>query len=320
MTKKEIITKYLIKSPFAQTKDVAEACECSRRTVREVRAGLKLDRRPEILILDIETLPMEVFTWGLKQYAGRLPIESVIKDWCIVSWSAKWLFDDKVMGESLTPLEATNRDDWRILEELWHLFEEADILIGHNLDRFDAKKANARFIVNGRGKPLPYQTVDTLKQSQKHFEFSSHKLNWLSQLLINKKKLDTKFELWARCSNPVLKIDTKGKAITYTTVKDQSDAIDEMLEYNKNDVLLTEEVYIELRPWMTSHPNLGLYVETDEEVCPLCMSSELKWLGYYITPANRFRSFRCECGAIGRARKSDVMADERQRLTISVAR
>jgi len=32
-----------------------------------------------------------------------------------------------------------------------------------------------------------------------------------------------------------------------------------MLEYNVHDVEITELVYLKLRPWMKSHPNMGVY-------------------------------------------------------------
>jgi hypothetical protein len=75
-----------------------------------------------------------------------------------------------------------------------------------------------------------------------------------------------------------------------------------------------EELYLKLRPWIKSHPNLGLYVEG--EVCPTCGSDQITWKGKYRTPAGEYKTFRCECGAIGRSRHSEP----KKSLQRSVAR
>ncbi len=55
---------------------------------------------PRILLFDIETAPMEVFVWGL--YKQFIPHTNVIKDWFILSWSAKWLYEDKILSAVVT--------------------------------------------------------------------------------------------------------------------------------------------------------------------------------------------------------------------------
>ena len=80
-----------------------------------------------------------------------------------MSWSAKWLYDDKILSDVLTPKEAKERNDKRIIKSVWKLLNEADIVIAHNGDKFDLKKLKARFLSNGFVPPMPYKTVDTLK-------------------------------------------------------------------------------------------------------------------------------------------------------------
>ncbi len=41
----------------------------------------------KILIFDIETAPMNVFSWGM--YDQNINIEQIIDDWFIICWSAK---------------------------------------------------------------------------------------------------------------------------------------------------------------------------------------------------------------------------------------
>jgi len=264
--------------------------------------------KPKILVFDIETLPMEVLVWGL--YKQQIDYQNVLKEWSIVSWAAKWLFETKIMGAVVSPTDAMIRNDSHIIEGIWRLINEADIIIAHNAVKFDIRKLNARFAINGLKRPMPYRVIDTLKESQRHFGFSSHKLDSINSVLKNTLKKKTEYRLWKRCAG----IDT--------TLPDQKKALKEMLRYNKQDVVALEDLYVEIRPWITSHPNLGLYYsETDTERCPNCGDTDLLWGGYYYTTVGRFRSFRCEkCSAIGRERTSDLKKQERNNLASPIAR
>jgi hypothetical protein len=93
-----------------------------------------------------------------------------------------------------------------------------------------------------------------------------------------------------------------------------------METYNKRDVDLLESVYLKMRPWIKSHPNIGLFVESDEPICPVCGSNNLKWKGHYHTMTGKYKTFRCQCGALGRQRTSDLDVEVRKNLIVSVAR
>jgi hypothetical protein len=84
-----------------------------------------------IILFDIETLPMEVYVWQLRNNDYISP-DNIIKDWCVLSWSAKRLFSDTVAYGALTEQEAIDHDDRRMLEGMWNILDEADIVIGHN--------------------------------------------------------------------------------------------------------------------------------------------------------------------------------------------
>ena len=141
---------------------------------------------PKILLFDIETALMEVYVWGL--YKQRIPHTNIIKDkdgneksWFVLSWAAKWLFDDNVQSDIVTPSESKSRNDKRILKSIWKLLDEAEIVIGHNLDRFDIRKLNARFIDHDNNPPSPFRSIDTLKVARKEFAFVSYKQDFLTK-------------------------------------------------------------------------------------------------------------------------------------------
>lgn len=263
----------------------------------------KDNNMPKILMLDIETIPMKVFVWGLFAHKNGIPIDCIDEDWCILSWAAKWLHSNEMIEDILTPEEAVKRDDRRIVLGIWQLINNADIIVAHNGDAFDLRKINSRCYIHKIPPPTPYRSVDTLKHSRRNFAHTSHKLDWLGLITSNKKKIRTDYGLWLRC------------------MKGEVSALDEMAKYGRRDVVLLEEVYIEMRPWMKSHPNMGLYGNIEGNQCTNCGSTNITWgKGFYYTPAGKYSAYRCECGCWGRSRIGTINKEQRAELLISIAR
>lgn len=302
MNKTERIQELLRLEPTRRSADIASEIECSTRLVRKVRQDMRVDTgAPNILLFDVESAPMEVYVWQLSKNDWIHP-QNVIKEWSILSWSAKWLFDSEIMGGVVSTEEAENRSDASIINSIWDLMDEADMVIAHNAAAFDVRKLNLRFLANELPPPKPYQVVDTLKVSRRYFAASSHKLDYLAELLNISGKGEHNWDMWKRA------------------VTGDEQALADMLEYNQQDVLALEELYVKLRPWIKSHPNMGLYMDTDKTVCPNCGSASLDWNGHYYTAAGKFRAFRCECGAIGRSRHSAISKEKKDALVVPVAR
>jgi hypothetical protein len=244
-------------------------------------------KQPKVLLLDIETTPMQVHTWGT--WKQRIGHEQIINDWFMLSYAAKWLFESKIYSSVLTPQEAVAKDDSRISRELWKLFNDADVLIAHNGLRFDIPKAQTRFLMNKLAPPSPFQVIDTLKVAQKNFRFGSNKLDYIGEMIANDRKIKTEYSLWLRC------------------LAGDPQALRDMVVYNQKDVLLLEECYVFLRPYIKNHPNMGIYQESHEPTCPTCGSVDIEECGHYATSVNRYLAFRCnDCGAICRSRKNDT--------------
>lgn len=273
-----------------------------RRYKQIVRESEEPSKLPKILLFDIETLPMWVRVWGL--YKQRPNIKQIVQDWIVLSWAAKWLHKPDMMSDILSPKEIRERNDERICKSIWKLIDESDVIIAHNLSRFDIKKLNSRFMIHDMIPPSPYQMIDTLQHSYKIAAHSSHKLDWLGQLVRNEGKINTDYDLWIRCENG------------------EKEALSEILEYNLEDVTLLEEVYLWMRPWMKSHPNIGLYMDLKESVCTNCGSNDIVTTDKpYITAAGKYETIRCNsCGAIGRQRSSTLSIEENKKLIRSVAR
>lgn len=243
--------------------------------------------KPNILILDIETAPVLGSVWSLwKQNVG---LNQIAADWFIMSWCAKWLGEREVHYFDQRNCKGGYEKDAFILGKIWEMLDQADIVVAHNGRSFDVKKLNARFILNGMRPPSPFKVVDTLEIAKARFKFTSNKLEYLTdKLCTEKKKLKHAkfpgFELWKEClaGNP--------------------EAWDEMRDYNIEDVLSLEELYMILRPWDERHPNVNVFDDLDNMRCRVCGSDELYPRGWYHTNSGQYKRFQCACGAWNRSR------------------
>ena len=256
---------------------------------------------PKVLLIDIETLPNSAWTWGVWQQ--NIHAEQLIRSGCLLSFSCKYLFEPEVFLEILTPQEAIDHDDKRLVSLLWKWLEGVDVVIAHNGKAFDTQYANARFIVHNLPPPAPYKIIDTLN-IRKVTRFPMNSLKFLCKDLGLREKIENDgFELWVRCEHG------------------EKDALDEMGKYNIGDVLALEDLYVRLRPWLPNHPNLSLYVEGKDAMCGRCLSKkEMEYIGDYATNVNLFKSYRClECGSIVRVRLSSTPRSKKPNLLINTS-
>lgn len=251
----------------------------------------------KILFLDIETAPILGYVWGL--FDQNIGLNQIHTDWHILSWAARWKDSDKMMY--MDQRKAKDLENEKvILEGIWKLLDEADIVIGHNSRRFDVKKLNARFIAHGMEPPSTYRQIDTLSIARKYFAMTSNKLEYLAEKLGCKfKKMKPKkfpgFELWKQC-----------------LVKNQ-EAFKEMEAYNKQDVLALEEVYNKLIPWDTSI-NFSVYNEGEEHTCTCGSKSFLK-RGFIYTNNGKYQRLRCNnCGKETRSKENLLSLEKRKSL------
>lgn len=238
---------------------------------------MKNKNQVKVLFYDIETSPNISYTWG----KWEQNVIEFVKEWDMLSFSAKWLG-----GKQITKGRCDYKDktDESLVKDMWKLFDEADVIVAHNGDAFDIKKTQARFSFYKMKPTSPFKTVDTKKVAKKYFNFNSNSLNDLGVTLgFGKKEKHDGFETWLGCMNG----DKKAWSV--------------MKKYNAKDVILLEKIYIHFLPWISNHPNISMYMNS--EVCPSCGSKHLQSRGFAITLTGKFRRFQCQtCGHWSRTR------------------
>ncbi len=231
-----------------------------------------MGKKATVLFWDIETSPIQVNTWSL--WPNSISHESIIKDFTIICGAWKKLGNKTVHAVSITK----PYHDKQVVKQLRDALAEADVLVGHNADKFDIKKFNTRLIFHGLD-PLPnIPTVDTLKMVKKVAAFSSNRLDYLSKQLTGQGKIHVDYELWLR----IMKGDKK--------------ALKEMVEYNKVDVIRLEEVYLKLLPYAKSHPHIGVINGEHRHLsCPTCGSTNMKRNGTKVSAAGiKTQEMQCQ--------------------------
>jgi uncharacterized protein YprB with RNaseH-like and TPR domain len=193
----------------------------------------------KILLLDIETTPMQVYAWGL--WDQNISIDQIIKSSEMLCFGARWLGQKKVIFKS-----SYHDGKQTMLEELHKLMEEADVLVGWNSAAFDHKHINREFLEAGMSPPSTTKDLDLMSVVKANFLFPSNKLDYVAQKLgVGAKVKHSGFSLWIRCMNG----DKK--------------AWDEMKKYQIQDVNLLVDLYEVLNPWFVSS---GRVTSKDKQV------------------------------------------------------
>jgi uncharacterized protein YprB with RNaseH-like and TPR domain len=177
-------------------------------------------------MLDIETTPMQVYTWGL--WDQNIGINQIIKSTEMMCFGAKW------QGKKKVTFKSVHHDGKEaMLKELHSMMEEADILIGWNSAAFDHKHIKREFLEAGMSPPSPVKDLDLMSVVKANFKFPSNKLDYVAQNLgVGAKVKHSGFDLWIGC----MEGDNKSWA--------------EMKKYQIQDVNLLEELYQVLLPWL----------------------------------------------------------------------
>lgn len=231
--------------------------------------------KPKILLFDIENAPSLGWFYDLWKEGNIVGTKS---EQYFLCFAYKWLGDSTVRAFSLPDFKGykpASENDELLVRELWKLFDEADILIAHNGDHFDIRKANARFAYYNLPPPAPYKTVDTLKVARRYFNFTSNKLDNLGDHLgYGRKMVHTGFTLWKGC------------------MTGDPDSWKKMVQYNKRDVVLLEQIYKHFLPWIQNHPNTAVMSELPDG-CPNCASPNLKKEGFSYTRTGKRQQYSC---------------------------
>lgn len=225
------------------------------------------------LFFDIETGYYEILikTFSLRNNLKYFNPDDIVKEKQTICISYKWQYEDKVHAL-----------DWRMgekkmIKEFVKILGNADEIVGHNVDRFDVRELRTRAIYYGVLMFPNYRTLDTLKKSRQYFNFASNKLDYIAKFLNVGRKLDHEgFELWEK------------------TVNGDEEALEKMIEYCKNDVIILEDSFCILSPFINHNNNFAVLTGGEKWHCPECASDNVEMFRTYSTPTGIIkREMKC---------------------------
>ena len=217
--------------------------------------------KPKRLFYDIETSYNIVKAWRIG-YNINLNMDDIIQERAIITIAYKWGGE-----EDVTVLSWDKGCDKKIIEDFVKVMAEADELVGHNVDRYDTKFIMARALKHNISVLPKYQSTDTLKLAKKHFMLNSNKLDYIAQYLgIGHKTKHRGLSMW---DDIILRNDPQ--------------ALEEMIEYNVQDVFLTEQVYHKLMEYSLPKINHASKQTGDKHTCPQCGSDHAELHKTYIS-------------------------------------
>jgi len=184
------------------------------------------------------------------------------------------------------PIE--QRDKY-LLPGLINLINEADEVVAHYGSKFDCKFVQTRAIIND----IPIADIrwskifDTCITARKQLKFQSNRLANIAEALgldVRKSHLDKK--IWRRAN-------------AYDI-----DAIIEMIDYCKQDVIVLYQIAQKIRPTTKHLTSMKVLTNSENMICYCCGSENLISKDFYLTKINKYTRYQCNnCGAWQRSSK-----------------
>jgi len=234
----------------------------------------------KILFLDLETTPNLAHVWGL--WNQNIAISQLVAPTDVICFGARWYGSKQVIFKSI-------HHDGRkaMLDEMHHVMDEADIIVGWNSQSFDVKHMHREFLQHGYTPPSPHKDLDLMRVVKQQFRMPSNKLDYVAQLLeVGKKTPHTGFQLWLDC----MAGDEKAWKL--------------MKKYQMQDVNLLVDLYEKLKPWIKTGPNIAAHLDLLIG-CRNCGSTHLQSRGTITNGKGRYQRYRCmTCGTWNRGKRT----------------
>jgi len=242
------------------------------------------------LEIDIEAAPAKAYIWGLK--TRYVPVSQVQEDGYILCFAYRWRDEPDVVG--FWSIWDQGHD--AMIQAAWDLLDEADHIITYNGNSYDIPRLNAEFLIGRLGPPSPYVHTDLFQTVSRKFRVLSKSMNHMLKLLSLEHKLEHKgFELWTG----VMDGNKEDQAV--------------MEDYNIKDVLVMDELYEEMYPWLDNVPNQSLWMDTGSKLKCRCGSENLRFKGYKKTKVLSYKQYHCkDCGSYMRARYAEDTGKNRR--------
>ena len=261
-----IIDQYSSNKPRKQVqKELSEFLNVTKRTIRnyakELNLGIKVSELidDKIMVYDIETSRAEATVWWTgKQYINHKQLRTEPK---IISVAWKWIGEDEV--QSLT--WDNEHCDKKMLQLFLKEYNNASMVIGQNNNSFDNKWINTRAAKHKLRVDRYVKSFDIYRMAKRYFRIPSFSMAYMAKYFgLTLKQSHEGIYMW--------------DMIEYGTPSEQKEYLQKMVDYNKGDIVTTEELYMTLKPYFGSVTNNAVKQGLPKWACPVSGSTDIKLL------------------------------------------
>lgn len=238
---------------------------------------------PKILFFDVETKPVRCWTFSIGRKV-TISHENICygDSFDIICICYKWAHENKIHS---LDWGIKTQNSGKMIESFSKVLAEADMVVGHNADRFDIRQINTQRLLHGQEPIMWPECEDTLKQFKKYFALPSYKLDYLGRILTGSGKDKMVLQDWVDI------VENKDKK-----------ALDKMIRYCKKDVLKLQEIYNSVYKYVKPKIHAGVLAGKVGHTCPRCGSDQLQSRGTGIRRVGRVKRFQCkDCGSWSQA-------------------
>ena len=261
-----IIDQYSSNKPRKKVqKELSEFLNVTKRTIRnyakELNLGIKVSELVDdkIMTYDIETSRIKAYVWNTgKQYINHSQTRS---ETTIISIAWKYIGQDKV--KYLT----WDKDhcDKNMLEVFLKEYNKASMVIGQNNNSFDNKLINTRAAKHRLFVDRYVKSFDIYRMAKRYFRLPSYSMAYMAKYFgLTLKQSHEGIHMW--------------DMIEDGTKKEQKEYLQKMVDYNKGDIVTTEELYMTLKPYFGSVTNNAVKQGLPKWACPVSGSTDIKLL------------------------------------------
>jgi DNA polymerase elongation subunit (family B) len=245
---------------------------------------MKFPKNLKIAFIDIETMPNIGAFWA-SGYDMNIGCEAIIQERFILSAQWSWNNEKEVHG-ALANIK--KRDDSNVVKKITEVIEKADVVVGHNLRKFDLRWIAGRALLLGL-KPTRSKFVrhiDTMILAKQALYLNSYKMDYICKKLDIKGKTKTSFSDWMAILNVDKNPDLAKQRAEY------------LLKYGKNDIIMNRKMLIKLLPHVKLTKKLEMMLYGKAVNCTECQSFKVHSNAIRVLKSGAANArFRCaDCG------------------------
>jgi uncharacterized protein YprB with RNaseH-like and TPR domain len=245
--------------------ELSELLNVSQRTVRNYakNLGLTFSQKDvvdsKVMVYDIETSRILSTVWNTgKQYVGHNQLRG---EPTIISIAWKWVGADNVHYLTWDK----NHCDKEMLIKFTKQYNKASMVIGQNNNSFDNKLINTRAAKHKLFIDRYVKSFDIYRMAKRYFRLPSYSMAYMAKYFgLTLKQSHEGIYMW--------------EMIEYGNKSQQKEYLNKMVEYNKGDIVTTEELYLTLKPYFAAVTNKAVSMGLPKWGCPVSGSLDVKLL------------------------------------------